>query len=61
MTVEAEKAIRKMEQTRDPAERAHIKSDIDQMPLSSGELDQTKEREHDRKQRDIKKFREKRK
>ncbi len=60
MTVEAEKAVRKMNETKDPAERAHIKKDIDQMPLSSGELEQTQQREVNRKAEDIRVFRESR-
>lgn len=59
MTIEADKAKRRYLSERDPAERKKIKSDLDQMPLSSGELGQVKEREHNRKQRDIKEFREK--
>lgn len=61
MTTEVERAIRKMEETKDPEERAHIKAEIDQMPISSSELSQAQEREADRKANDIKEFREQRK
>jgi len=57
VTVEAEKAIKKMNDTKNPAEKAHIKEDIDRMPLSSGEIDQVQQREVDRKANDIKVFR----
>ena len=58
MTIEFEKAVKKMEETKDPVEKAHIKSEIDQMPISTNELDQAKEREANRKAEDIKTFRE---
>lgn len=61
MTTEMEKAVTRMNKTKDPAEKAHIKADIDQMPLSSGELDQAIESEVNRKANDIKVFREERK
>ena len=60
MTIEAEKAIKKMNDTKDSAEKAHIKEDIDKMSLSSGELDRVQQREFDRKTDDIKVFRESR-
>lgn len=60
MTAEVEKAISKMNKTKDPVERAHIREDIDQMPLSSGELEQVQQREVDRKAEDIRVFRESR-
>lgn len=60
MTIEAEKAIRKMNDTKNPTEKAHIKKEIDMMPLSSGELDHVQQREEDRKVNDIKVFRESR-
>lgn len=60
MTIEVERAVKKMNDTKDPAEKAHIKEDIDKMPLSSGELEQAQEREVDRKANDIKVFRESR-
>ncbi len=60
MTTEVEKAVKRMEKVKDPAEKAHIKAEIDQMPLSSGELDQAMEREANRKTNDVKEFREKR-
>ncbi|KKN16577.1 hypothetical protein LCGC14_0974570 [marine sediment metagenome] len=61
MTAEVEKAVKRLDETKDPVEKAHIKSEIDMMPLSSGELDQVKEREHNRKANDIKVFHEQRK
>ncbi len=45
---EVDKAIRKMEGTTDPVEKAHIKAEIDQMPISSGDLEQAQQREADR-------------
>lgn len=56
MTIEAEKATRIMNNTKDLDERAHIKEDIDMMPLSSGELDQVQQREEDRITDDIREF-----
>ena len=60
MATEAEKATRKMNETKDPVERAHIKSEIDQMPITSGELEQVQQREADRKTADIAAFHKKR-
>lgn len=58
---ESEKLKTRIMKERNPTERAHLRSELDKVPLTSGELDQVKEREHDRKQNDIKTFREKRK
>ena len=61
MTTEVEKAIKRMEKAKDLTEKAHIKAEIDQMSLSSGEVEQAIEREANRKTNDIKEFREERK
>ena len=45
---EFEKAVKKMEGTKDPMEKAHIKAEIDQMPISSSDLEQAQQREADR-------------
>ncbi len=58
MTTEVEKAIKKMEGTKDPIEKAHIKAEIDQMPISSGELEQAQQSEADRLTHDKKVFNE---
>jgi hypothetical protein len=61
MTIEMDKLIKKHRNERNPEERAHLKTEMDQMPLSSGELDQVQQREHDRHETDVKTYREKRK
>ena len=53
-----EKAVEAMDKCKDPAEKAHIKSEIDAMPLSTGQLDQVIEREVLRKEHDIKVYNE---
>ncbi len=53
-----EKAVKRMDATKDPAERAKIKADIDKMPISGNELADAQQREHDRKEQDIKEFNE---
>ncbi len=61
MTTEADRTIKRYNETKDPVEKAHLKKQIDQMPMSSGELEQVQQREADRKTADIKEFHEKRK
>jgi hypothetical protein len=56
-----EKLTDRYHNTKDPAERAHLKSEMDQIPVTAGELDQVQQREADRKTADVKKYREKRK
>ncbi len=60
MTQEADKLKRRYSGESNPAERKKIREDLDQMPLSGSELAQVKQREHDRKQNDIKEFNEQR-
>jgi len=60
MTKRADRLKRRYIGESDPAERKKIKSDLDKMPLSGSELAQVQQREHNRNQRDIKEFREKR-
>ena len=57
---ESERLMQRYENEKDPVEKAHLKSELDQMPLTSGQLDQAVEREANRKTADIKAFREKR-
>lgn len=61
MSTEMEKLAARHRNERNPVEKAHLKSEMDQMPLSSGELDQVQQREHDRHEVDVKAYREKRK
>ncbi len=61
MTTEMEKLADRHRNERNPEERSHLKSVMDQMPLSSGELDHVQEREHDRQKEDVEAYREKRK
>ena len=60
MTTEVEKAARRMDEAKSPAEKVKIKAEIDQMPLSGNEFADVQQREADRKQQDIKEIREKR-
>lgn len=53
-----DKAVKAMEATSDPTEKAKIKKDIDQMGISGNELADVQQREHDRKETDIKEFNE---
>jgi hypothetical protein len=58
---ESEKLKERISSEKDPAEKAHLRSELDQVPLTSGELDQVKEREVRRKEADIKAYRRARK
>lgn len=58
---ESEKLVQRYESEKDLTEKAHLKSELDQMPLTSGQLDQVQEREADRYTADIKAYREERK
>ncbi len=57
---ESEKLKEKIGNEKNPAERAHLRSELDQVPLTSGELDQVVEREARRKEAGIKAYRKKR-
>ena len=56
----SEKLKVRLQNEKDPTEKAHLKSELDQMLLTSGELEQVQQREADRKTNDIRVFREKR-
>ncbi len=58
MTREADKLTSRYRGERNLSERAKMKKDLDQMPLSDSELGQVKQREIKRKQSDIKEFHE---
>lgn len=57
---ESEKLTQRYENEKDPEEKAHIKRELDQMPLTSGQLDQVQQREVDRHDADVRVYREKR-
>lgn len=56
MTREADRLIKRYEREKNPGERTKIKTDLDQVPLSSGELEQVQVREVARKSKDIEEF-----
>lgn len=56
MTREADRLKSRHCNERDPAERGKIKKDLDQVPLSDGELNQVEQREIDRKKSHIEEF-----
>jgi len=58
---DTEKITERLRNEKNPEERQHLKNEIDQIPLSSAELEQVQQREIDRKANDIREFREKRK
>ncbi len=57
---EFEKVSERYRNEKDPVEKAHLKSELDQMPITSGELDQVQQREADRHTADVRTFHEKR-
>ena len=57
---ESEKLKERIGREKNPAEKEHLRSELDQVPLTSGELDQVIEREAARKEADIKAYRKKR-
>ncbi len=60
MKTDMEKLTEKYHNTKDPHEKAQLKSEMDQIPVTAGQLDQVQQREADRQAADIKKYREKR-
>ncbi len=48
------------EKEQNPKKKQELKSEMDKVPLTSGELDQTQQHEADRKAADIQAYREKR-
>ena len=58
MTREVEKLAERHRDEKNPEEKAHLKREMDQIPLSSGELEQVQQREVDRKTNDIRVCRE---
>ena len=58
---ESEKLMQRYENEKDPVEKAHLKSELDKMPLTSGDMEQVQQREADRQAEDIRVFNEKRK
>ena len=61
MSIEMEKLAARHEKEKDPAEKAHLKAEMDQIPVTSGELDQVQQREANRKTADIAAYRQKKK
>ncbi len=61
MTQEFEKLTGRYEKEKDPEEKQKLKKELDQMPMSTGELDQVQQREADRKAADIEAYRQQRK
>lgn len=61
MSTEMEKLAARHRNEKDPVEKAHLKEEMDQMPITAGELDQVQQREADRKTADIATYRQKRK
>lgn len=53
---EFDKVAERYQNEKDPAEKAHLRRELDQMPLSSGELEQVQQREANRQQADIAAF-----
>ncbi len=58
---ESEKLIQRYESEKDLVEKAHLKAELDQMPIASGELEQVQQREIDRHTAATKGYRETRK
>ena len=58
---ESDKLKTRITNEKNPAERAHLRSELDQVPLTSGELDQVVEREAKREQQYVDDYRQKRK
>lgn len=58
MKTEIEKLTDRYYNERNPAEKQKLKREIDQLPMTDGELEQVQQREADRKAADIKAFRE---
>lgn len=56
-----QKLIERHRKEKNPEERAHLKQEMDQIPVTDGQLNQVVEREHDRHEIDIKEYRKKRK
>ena len=57
---ESEKLKDRIMNERNPVERAHLKNELDQIPLTSSELEQVQQREIDRKAAFVRSYREKR-
>lgn len=57
---ESEKLAKRYEEEKDAVEKAHLKRELDRMPLTSGELEQVVDREAARKTADIEEFHKKR-
>lgn len=56
MKSEMRKLTERHRDERNPEERAHLKREMDQIPVSPGELEQVHQREIDRKANDIRVF-----
>lgn len=57
---ESEKLKDRIMNEKNPVEKAYLKQELDQIPLTSEELERAIEREADRKTADIRAYREKR-
>ena len=60
MRTDMEKLAERHQNEKNPVVRAKLKSEMDQIPVTSGELSQAMEREHDRKEADIREYRKQR-
>ena len=56
MTKEMEKLTDRYYNEKNPEEKKHLKREMDQTPLSSGELERAQQREVDRQAADIESF-----
>ena len=60
MSTDMQKLTAMYEKEQKPEKRQKLKEEMDKVPLTSGELDQTQQHEADRKAADIQAYREKR-
>lgn len=61
MKTDMQKLTERHRSEKNSEKRAKLKAEMDQIPVTSGELDQVLEREHDRHKADIAAYREARK
>lgn len=57
---EFDKLAERYENEKNPEEKKHLKRELDQMPITSGDLEQAQQREADRHTADVEAYREKR-